>query len=201
MRGTGVNPGNQALRDAFATLTDEGVSRLYYLPGESQLAGTENGTVDAAHPTDLGFSRMDVVGGKAHEVFNGWLDADEDGAGALTGRRPLEVIGAWRDASDEMDTNVNVLLPNGTWVDVNRDDWARQGFERIGLPLEYPIVDGTYRFYFELFGANRLATVDYQAALGGWTFHYTGPMAGETEHVIDVEVTGGVAREIANTWR
>ena len=55
------NPGNEALRDAFATLTDEGVSRLYYLPGESQLAGTENGTVDGAHPTDLGFNRMAVA--------------------------------------------------------------------------------------------------------------------------------------------
>lgn len=55
------NPGNQALRNAFANLTEEGVSRLYYLPGESQLAGTENGTVDGVHPTDLGFYRMAVA--------------------------------------------------------------------------------------------------------------------------------------------
>jgi lysophospholipase L1-like esterase len=54
------NPGNQALRNAFAALTEEGVGRLYYLPGESQLAGTENGTVDGVHPTDLGFNRMAV---------------------------------------------------------------------------------------------------------------------------------------------
>ncbi len=39
-------------------LTEEGVGRLYYLPGEPQLAGTENGTVDGVHPTDLGFHRM-----------------------------------------------------------------------------------------------------------------------------------------------
>lgn len=52
------NPGNLALREAFAALTGQGVSRLYYLPGETQLAGDENGTVDGVHPTDLGFYRI-----------------------------------------------------------------------------------------------------------------------------------------------
>ncbi|MFH1747477.1 MAG: SGNH/GDSL hydrolase family protein [Planctomycetota bacterium] len=35
-----------------------GVEHLHYLPGEPQLAGRENGTVDGVHPTDLGFYRM-----------------------------------------------------------------------------------------------------------------------------------------------
>ncbi len=55
------NPGNHALREAFVELVRDGVSRLYYLPGESQLAGAENGTVDGVHPTDLGFHRMAVA--------------------------------------------------------------------------------------------------------------------------------------------
>ena len=49
---------NHALRDAFTSLLAVGVGRLYYLPGEVQLAGAENGTVDGVHPTDLGFYRM-----------------------------------------------------------------------------------------------------------------------------------------------
>ena len=52
------SPDNHALREAYVALIDDGVERLYYLPGESQLAGRENGTVDGVHPTDLGFSRM-----------------------------------------------------------------------------------------------------------------------------------------------
>ena len=53
-----ANPGNEALRNAFENLTEQGVSGLYYLPGKTQLAGSENGTVDGVHPTDLGFFRI-----------------------------------------------------------------------------------------------------------------------------------------------
>lgn len=52
------NDGNQALREAYTTLIEQGVNRLYYLPGEPQLSGEENGTVDGVHPTDLGFYRI-----------------------------------------------------------------------------------------------------------------------------------------------
>jgi len=50
--------GNRALRAAYADLVQEGLTRLQYLPGEPQLAGDENGTVDGVHPTDLGFVRI-----------------------------------------------------------------------------------------------------------------------------------------------
>ncbi len=53
--------GNKELNKAFKQLSAEGQTRLYYLPGESQLAGDENGTVDGVHPTDLGFYRMAVA--------------------------------------------------------------------------------------------------------------------------------------------
>jgi len=52
------NEGNQALREAYAALIEQGVNRLYFLPGEPQLSGEENGTVDGVHPTDLGFYRI-----------------------------------------------------------------------------------------------------------------------------------------------
>jgi len=56
-----TNPGNHALRRAFENLKRQGVGHLYCLPGEDQLAGPENGTVDGVHPTDLGFYRMATV--------------------------------------------------------------------------------------------------------------------------------------------
>lgn len=52
------NPGNQALRRAYENLKSAGDAQLHYLPGQEQLAGEENGTVDGVHPTDLGFFRM-----------------------------------------------------------------------------------------------------------------------------------------------
>jgi lysophospholipase L1-like esterase len=56
-----ANPDNAALREAFTALTAEGVKHLHYLPGDGQLAGRENGTVDGVHPTDLGFFEMAVA--------------------------------------------------------------------------------------------------------------------------------------------
>ena len=55
------NPGNQVLRRAFDDLTGKGMDNLHYLPGDNQLAGDENGTVDGIHPTDLGFHRMAIA--------------------------------------------------------------------------------------------------------------------------------------------
>jgi hypothetical protein len=52
------NPGNAALREAYEKLQKQNVKNLYYLSGDNQLEGEENGTVDGAHPTDLGFFRM-----------------------------------------------------------------------------------------------------------------------------------------------
>jgi hypothetical protein len=57
----GANAGNTALREVYDNLKQESVAHLYYLPGDDQLAGEENGTVDGVHPTDLGFYRMAVT--------------------------------------------------------------------------------------------------------------------------------------------
>jgi hypothetical protein len=49
---------NVALRKAILNLEAEGIKGLKLMPAAGQLAGRENGTVDGAHPTDLGFFRM-----------------------------------------------------------------------------------------------------------------------------------------------
>lgn len=50
------NDGNHAaLREAFDGLVAAGVTDLGYLGGDSLLAADGEGTVDASHPTDLGF--------------------------------------------------------------------------------------------------------------------------------------------------
>ena len=49
---------NRNLRQAYRTLTREGINHLHYLTGTGLLKGVENGTVDGIHPTDLGFVRM-----------------------------------------------------------------------------------------------------------------------------------------------
>lgn len=52
------HPQNVALRGVFRDLEAGGMKHLRYLEGLPQLEGKENGTVDGAHPTDLGFNRM-----------------------------------------------------------------------------------------------------------------------------------------------
>jgi hypothetical protein len=47
-----------ALREAFAALQAEPVSRVYYLEGGNLLGDDGEGTVDGSHPTDLGFARQ-----------------------------------------------------------------------------------------------------------------------------------------------
>jgi hypothetical protein len=47
-----------ALARAFANLRKAGVSRLYYVRGESLLGADGEATVDGSHPTDLGFLRQ-----------------------------------------------------------------------------------------------------------------------------------------------
>jgi len=47
-----------ALTAAFERLLSAGTPGLIYLPGEPQLGGDGEGTVDGSHPTDLGFFRM-----------------------------------------------------------------------------------------------------------------------------------------------
>ncbi len=47
-----------ALRESFAQLQKEGVTRLYYLPGDDLLGFDAEGTTDGSHPNDLGFVRQ-----------------------------------------------------------------------------------------------------------------------------------------------
>ncbi|MBI1292916.1 hypothetical protein GC173_17025 [bacterium] len=53
-----VKERNARYRLLFQKLREEGDTNLYLLPGETLLAGEEEGTVDGTHPTDLGFFRM-----------------------------------------------------------------------------------------------------------------------------------------------
>jgi hypothetical protein len=47
-----------ALKAAYAQSTKDGVKGIYYLPGAHLLGDDNEGTVDASHPTDLGFMRQ-----------------------------------------------------------------------------------------------------------------------------------------------
>lgn len=47
-----------ALRESFAQLQQEGVTRLYYLPGDDLIGPDAEGTTDGSHPNDLGFVRQ-----------------------------------------------------------------------------------------------------------------------------------------------
>ena len=50
-----------ALKKAYDELIQSGVKNLYYVGGDNLLGDDSEGTVDASHPTDLGFYRQALV--------------------------------------------------------------------------------------------------------------------------------------------
>jgi hypothetical protein len=52
------NANHAALRESFAALQAEGVTGLYYIPGDWLLGHDGEGTTDGSHPNDLGFMRQ-----------------------------------------------------------------------------------------------------------------------------------------------
>ena len=46
------------LKAAYDRLKQSGVPGLYYIPGEHLLGDDGEGSVDASHPTDLGYMRQ-----------------------------------------------------------------------------------------------------------------------------------------------
>jgi len=47
-----------ALKEAFASLQKEGMTRLFYIPGDYLLGHDADGATDGSHPNDLGFMRQ-----------------------------------------------------------------------------------------------------------------------------------------------
>ncbi len=47
-----------ALRAAYKSLTEQGVKKLYYIPGDSLYGDDTEGATDASHASDLGFMRQ-----------------------------------------------------------------------------------------------------------------------------------------------
>jgi lysophospholipase L1-like esterase len=50
-----------ALRESFDTLKKEGVTKLFYVPGDALIGDDAEGTTDGSHPNDLGFVRQAAI--------------------------------------------------------------------------------------------------------------------------------------------
>ena len=57
-RATVNDKNHAALRAAYESLKKSGVKNLHYIPGDNLLGDDGEATVDASHPTDLGFMRQ-----------------------------------------------------------------------------------------------------------------------------------------------
>ena len=56
--GQRIHEINMAFSQAYAILKKEGMKDLYYLPAKQQIGDDGEATVDGAHLTDLGFTRI-----------------------------------------------------------------------------------------------------------------------------------------------
>ncbi|HYR58143.1 MAG TPA: SGNH/GDSL hydrolase family protein [Chthoniobacteraceae bacterium] len=50
-----------ALRECFDSLKKEGVTKLYYIPGDALIGDDAEGSTDGSHPNDLGFVRQAAI--------------------------------------------------------------------------------------------------------------------------------------------
>ncbi len=143
---------------------------------------------------------FDVTDGQATPVFNGWMDMGAEDACQVSGLHDLEIVGGWREASEEMHMDIHVQRPDGTWMEAWRSGFAYQGYERIFQPAETAVEDGLYTIVVGLIGTNRYADVDFHATLLDWSFDDQRRLAGTNTYQFQVEVVDGVATEIGNTW-
>lgn len=66
---TWIRPGRQkfhtenhaALRESYEALKADGITKLYYIPGDALIGDDTEGTTDGSHPNDLGFVRQAAV--------------------------------------------------------------------------------------------------------------------------------------------
>lgn len=143
---------------------------------------------------------VDVINGVGRVIYNNWLDADNDWSPALPQRREIEVVGAWRDASDQVEINLRVTKEGTGRLPVNRDDWGLSGVSYFGYDGPSPLEDGTYLITFVMNGNARTATVAFRASVLNWSFDFEGDLLGPVDHTITIEVRNGRATELANTW-
>lgn len=145
---------------------------------------------------------LDVTGGEAHLIFNGWVNGVDGAAGSLTGVHVVEINSGWREATANMHVDINLRWPSGAYAPVWRNGWNNQGFERIVFPAGTPLENGTYTLEFFIDGVSNQAAVSYQAQLANWKYEIVDRILnGRTTHSITVNYQDGVATEISNTWR
>lgn len=142
---------------------------------------------------------LDVRNGVANVIFNGWLPAGEPGSGGLTSERKLQVVGAWRDGSNDVHIDVHVQMPDGSFLGKRDGGWARQGYEHIFLD-EAALPDGIYRFSMTLNGSGQTGRVTYRAKLLNWQFERTEVMLGGTQREFQVQVANGVVIQVISNW-
>lgn len=142
---------------------------------------------------------FDLVNDVPHLVFNGWAD-DDDAAIALSGARPLEAIVGWRNASENVNLDLDVRMPNGNWLPISRFGWSLEGFEHVGTAPGVALQDGVYEFHFEFRGNGHNALVEFQARFADWTFQRRNLLQGNTDAIIRVELRNGQVTELGNTW-
>ncbi len=143
-----------------------------------------------------------VKDGVARVVHNGWLEADQPGAGAPTCWYPLEFQAGWRGGQHDVHLSLELTLPNGEIVRGFSSGHEYAGFSRVAISDLACIEDGTYDLSLELSyrGYKSFSDVTCQVYFLGYEFAQTDRLSCPLTHRIQLQVTDGVVRELANSW-
>ncbi len=144
---------------------------------------------------------IDVKNGIAKVVFNGYLASEAADSGLTVGDHNVDIIAAFRDAQDDVWIEANLRGTQGEQIEAEkRHHWDRQGFERIVIPSDFAMADGTYELTFQLGGSGDFADISYMFDFLGTTFRYDALMQAAQARTVGIDVHGGAPCVFFNSW-
>ncbi|MCB9852846.1 MAG: hypothetical protein H6819_07100 [Phycisphaerales bacterium] len=112
-----------------------------------------------------------VLNGESTILFNSWVDAEDPMGGGPTGKQAVEFQVGVRDATDDVDLQLEIRLPSGDAIPASRQGWERNTFERIAIDRRDVLEEGTYELFAFLNGAGAFAQVTVDIRFGEVTYH------------------------------
>lgn len=128
------------------------VYRVSFLNSEFCFSG------QTVSPNQYGMA-IDVLNGEPTILFNSWVNGNDHMAGGPTGKHAVEFQVGVREATDDVDLQIEMMLPSGANVPGFHMGWGRIGFERVAMERTDVLEEGTYELRAFLNGAGASAEV------------------------------------------
>lgn len=184
----------------FLTLEFQGVNRFADLSYRIQFPGYPYEINQRLAGNFREIIAVDVIKGSAVQVFNTWTPMTQKGSAKTSGAYAIDILGGWRESSFEMNVDMGLRLPDGSYWGTWDHGWALEGLERIMVPRDILIEDGDYTAFFQLQGVNRWTDLSCFVDFLGESFALNERRVGSFESVMGFDVYQGAPSAVFNGW-